>query len=98
MKLQRFMLSLPSFDNKRLIFHAARQTLRKAEMARLAVHEWLNRHDFELEEWKNRTAFELGISISELEQKLLAAAQRQLLMSKKDQEPDSCIPSQSSNE
>ncbi len=78
MKLQRFMLSLPSFDNQRLIFHAARQTLRKAEMARLAVHEWLNYHDFELEEWKNKTASELGISISELEQKLLAAAQRQL--------------------
>jgi hypothetical protein len=88
MKLQRFMLSLPSFDNQRLIFHAARQTLRKAEMARLAVHEWLNYHDFELEEWKTKTASELGISISEFERKLLAAAQRQGIMRKVDDEPD----------
>ncbi len=83
------MLSLPSFDNQRLIFHAARQTLRKAEMARLAVHEWLNYHDFELEEWKTKTASELGISISEFERKLLAAAQRQAIMRKKDEDSDS---------
>ncbi len=78
MKLKRLMLSLPSFDNQRLIFHAARQTLRKAEMARLAVREWLNSHDLELEEWKHKTACELGISISEFEQKLLAAAQQHI--------------------
>ncbi len=89
MRLQRFMLSLPSFDNQRLIFHAARQTLRKAEMARLAVHEWLNHHDFELEEWKNKTASELGISISELEQKLLAANQKQAMKTKEDNHGDS---------
>jgi len=82
MRLQRFMLSLPSFDNQRLIFHAARQTLRKAEMARLLVHEWLNQHDFELEEWKNKTASELGISISQLEQKLLANNQTQAMKTK----------------
>ncbi|WP_244141906.1 hypothetical protein [aff. Roholtiella sp. LEGE 12411] len=102
------MLSLPSFDNQRLIFHAARQTLRKAEMARLAVHEWLNYHDFELEEWKTKTASELGISISELERKLLAAAQRQAIMRKRDEDPnpietcnlddDSCTQSPSVNE
>lgn len=88
MRLQRFMLSLPSFDNKRLIFHAARQTLRKAEMARLAVHEWLNQHDLELEEWKNKTASELGMSTSELEQKLLAATQRQAITRKKDDDSE----------
>lgn len=88
MKLQRFMLSLPSFDNQRLIFHAARQTLRKAEMARLVVHEWLNYHDFELEEWKTKTASELGISISEFERKLLAAVQRQAIIGKRDEEPN----------
>ncbi|WP_338044490.1 hypothetical protein [Nostoc edaphicum] len=82
MKLQRFMLSLPSFDNQRLIFHSARQTLRKAEMARVAVREWLNQHDCELEEWKSKKASELGISISRLEQKLLAAAQHQAITSK----------------
>lgn len=82
------MLSLPSFDNQRLIFHAARQTLRKAEMARLAVHEWLNYHDFELEEWKTKTASELGISISELERKLLAAVQRQAIIMTRDEEPN----------
>lgn len=102
------MLSLPSFDNQRLIFHAARQTLRKAEMARLAVHEWLNYHDFELEEWKTKTASELGISISELERKLLAAAQRQAIMRKRDEDSnpieacnlddDSCTQSPSVNE
>jgi hypothetical protein len=75
MKLHRFMLSLPNFDNQRLIFHAARQTVRKAEMARIAVHEWLNQHDSELEEWKAKTASELGISVSELEKRLLDAAQ-----------------------
>jgi hypothetical protein len=85
MRLQRFMLSLPSFDNQRLIFHAARQTLRKAEMARLVVHEWLNQHDFELEEWKNKSATELGMSISEFEQKLLAATQKQTMKRKKDE-------------
>jgi hypothetical protein len=69
------MLSLPNFDNQRLIFHAARQTVRKAEMARIAVHEWLNQHDSELEEWKAKTASELGISVSELEKRLLDAAQ-----------------------
>ncbi len=84
MKLQRFMLSLPSFDNQRLIFHAARQTLRKAEMARVAVREWLNQHDCELEEWKTKKASELGISISRLEQKLLAAAQNQAISNKTD--------------
>ncbi len=89
MRLQRFMLSLPSFDNQRLMFHAARQTLRKAEMARLAVHEWLNQHDFELEEWKNKTASELEISISELEQKLLAANQQQVMKRKKGDHADS---------
>ncbi|TVP59122.1 MAG: hypothetical protein EA343_20550 [Nodularia sp. (in: Bacteria)] len=83
------MLSLPSFDNQRLIFHASRQTLRKAEMARLAVHEWLNQHDFELEEWKNKTACELGISISELEQKILAVTQKQVMKRKKDDHADS---------
>ncbi|MDM9385366.1 hypothetical protein QUB80_32445 [Chlorogloeopsis sp. ULAP01] len=77
MKLQRFMLSLPNFDNQRLIFHAARQTVRKAEMARLAVHEWLNQHDSELEEWKAKTASELGISVSEFEKQLLDAANLQ---------------------
>jgi hypothetical protein len=75
MRLQRFMISLPKFDNQRLIFHAARQTLRKAEMARLAIHEWLDRKDVELEEWKARTASGLGISISEFEQLLLAEAE-----------------------
>ncbi|MBF2007109.1 hypothetical protein ACF3DV_29685 [Chlorogloeopsis fritschii PCC 9212] len=71
------MLSLPNFDNQRLIFHAARQTVRKAEMARLAVHEWLNQHDSELEEWKAKSASELGISISEFEKQLLEAANLQ---------------------
>ncbi|MFQ4140978.1 hypothetical protein [Chlorogloeopsis sp. ULAP02] len=71
------MLSLPNFDNQRLIFHAARQTVRKAEMARLAVHEWLNQHDSELEEWKAKTASELGISVSEFEKQLLDAANLQ---------------------
>ncbi len=89
MKLQRFMLSLPSFDNQRLIFHAARQTLRKAEMARVAVREWLNQHDCELEEWKTKKASELGISISRLEQKLLAAAQPQTITSQEDENPNS---------
>jgi hypothetical protein len=77
MRLQRFMISLPRFDNQRLIFHAARQTLRKAEMARLVLHEWLNQHDAELEDWKARTASELGISVSELEQQLLLESQVQ---------------------
>ncbi|MEH2107508.1 hypothetical protein [Nostoc sp.] len=89
MKLQRFMLSLPSFDNQRLIFHAARQTLRKAEMARVAVREWLNQHDCELEEWKTKKASELGISISRLEQKLLAAAQHQSITNKENDNPNS---------
>lgn len=88
MRLQRFMLSLPNFDNQRLIFHASRQTLRKAEMARLAVHEWLNQHDLELEEWKSKTAFELGITISELEQKLIAATQKQVIKRNKDDSVD----------
>lgn len=89
MKLQRFMLSLPSFDNQRLIFHAARQTLRKAEMARVAVREWLNQHDCELEEWKTKKASELGISISRLEQKLLATAQHQSITNKENDNPNS---------
>ncbi len=88
MKLQRFMLSLPSFDNQRLIFHAARQTLRKAEMARVAVREWLNQHDCELEEWKTKKASELGISISRFEQKLLAA-QNQATRNQADDNPNS---------
>jgi hypothetical protein len=88
MTLQRFMLSLSNFDNQRLIFHASRQTLRKAEMARLAVHEWLNQRDLELEQWKNKTAFELGITISELEQKLLAATQTQASKINKDNSVD----------
>ncbi|WP_138505681.1 hypothetical protein [Nostoc sp. PA-18-2419] len=83
------MLSLPSFDNQRLIFHAARQTLRKAEMARVAVREWLNQHDCELEEWKSKTASELGISISRLEQKLLASAQHQAITAKGDDDVNS---------
>lgn len=91
------MLSLPSFDNQRLIFHATRQTRRKAEMARLAVHEWLNQHDFELEEWKNKTALQMGIGINELEQKLLAAAQSQVVNRNTDDDSDSktqsCISS-----
>jgi len=69
------MLSLGNFDNERLIFHATRQTLRKAEMARLALHEWLNQHDSQLEAWKSKTASEHGISVSELEQHLLSVAQ-----------------------
>ena len=76
-KLQRFFLSVSSFDNQRLIFHAARQTLRKAEMTRLVVHEWLEQHEPELEEWKVKTASQLGISVSELERQLLAAANYQ---------------------
>ncbi|MBD2563752.1 hypothetical protein H6G95_24695 [Nostoc linckia FACHB-391] len=83
------MLSLPSFDNQRLIFHSARQTLRKAEMARVAVREWLNQHDCELEEWKSKKASELGISISRLEQKLLDAAQHQVITNKGNNNPDS---------
>lgn len=75
MKLQRFMISLPKFDNQRLIFHATRQTLRKAEMARLALHEWLSQHDPELEEWKAKSAHRLGISVSEFEQQLLVKAE-----------------------
>jgi hypothetical protein len=71
MKLKRFMLSLTSFDHQRLMFHAARQTVRKAEMARLALHIWLNQHDLELEKWKAKKAAELGIRVSELEQQLL---------------------------
>jgi len=82
-KLQRFMLSVPSFDDRRLIFHAARQTLRKAEMARLIVHEWLDQHQLELEEWKAKMASELGISVSELERQLIAAALRQARVSQK---------------
>jgi len=75
-KLQRFMLSVASFDDQRLIFHAARQTLRKAEMTRLIVHEWLDQHQPELEEWKAKMASELEISVSEFERQLLAAALR----------------------
>ena len=88
-KLQRFFLSLSNFDNQRLIFHAARQTLRKAEMTRLAVHEWLEQHEPELQEWKVKTASELGISVSELERQLLAAAQRQANSKKKQDDTDS---------
>ena len=72
-KLQRFMISLSSFDNQRLAFHSARQTLRKAEMARLIVHEWLEQHESDLERWKAKSASELGVSIREVEQRLLAA-------------------------
>jgi hypothetical protein len=89
MKLQRFMLSLTRFDHQRLIFHAARQTARKAEMARIAVHEWLNQHDSELEEWKTKTASELGISISELERRLLTAAEEKTESRKKSSNADS---------
>lgn len=74
--LQRFFLSVSNFDNQRLIFHAIRQTLRKAEMTRFIVHEWLEQHEPELEEWKAKTASVLGISVSELEQQLLAAEQQ----------------------
>nr|WP_235148038.1 hypothetical protein [Fischerella sp. FACHB-380] len=52
-------------------------------MARIAVHEWLNQHDAELEEWKTKTASELGISISELERRLLSAAEEQTESRKK---------------
>lgn len=83
-KLQRFFLSISNFDNQRLIFHASRQTLRKAEMARLIVHEWLEQHDAELEEWKAKAASELGISVRELERQLLAAYEEQTRAKKKD--------------
>ena len=83
-KLQRFFLSISNFDNQRLIFHASRQTLRKAEMARLIIHEWLEQHEAELEEWKAKTASKLGISISELERQLLAASEEQTRAKKKD--------------
>ena len=83
-KLQRFFLSISNFDNQRLIFHACRQTLRKAEMARLIVHEWLEQHEAELEEWKAKTALELGISVRELELQLLAASEEQTRAKKQD--------------
>jgi hypothetical protein len=89
MRLKRFMISLARFDNQRLIFHAARQTLRKAEMARLAIHEWLNQHDFELEDWKTRRAFDLGISVSEVEQQLLVEAQGQQKNRNEQEDADS---------
>ncbi len=82
MKLKRFMLSLTSFDHQRLMFHAARQTVRKAEMARLALHIWLNQHDLELEKWKAKKAAELGISVSELEQQLLEINESQAIITK----------------
>ncbi|WP_416233369.1 hypothetical protein [Anabaena sp. UHCC 0399] len=91
MKLKRFMLSLTSFDHQRLIFHAERQTVRKAEMARLALHIWLNQHDLELEKWKAKKASELGISVSELEQQLLATAECQAIIAKKKDKHDSEI-------
>ncbi len=83
-KVQRFFLSVSVFDNQRLIFHALRQTLRKSEMARLIVHEWLEQHEAELDEWKAKTASELEISVSELEKQLLAAAEHQTKQRKKD--------------
>jgi hypothetical protein len=49
----------------------------------------VNQHDFELEEWKIKTAYELGISISELERKLLAAAQEQAIIKKGKVDADS---------
>jgi len=89
LKLQRFMISLPSFDNERLILHATRQTLRKAEMARLIVHEWLNQHEPELKEWKAKTASELGISVSELEWQLIAAAEDRARLRERQERTDS---------
>jgi hypothetical protein len=86
MKLKRFMLSLTNFDHQRLVFHAARQTLRKAEMARLALHGWLNQHDSELEKWKNKKADEIGISVSELEQQLLNNTHYHPIKNKEDEE------------
>lgn len=83
-KVQRFFLSVSVFDNQRLIFHALRQTLRKSEMARLIVHEWLEQHEAELDEWKAKAASELEISVSELERQLLAAAEHQTKQRRKD--------------
>ena len=83
-KLQRFFLSVSVFDNQRLAFHALRQTLRKSEMARLIVHEWLEQHDAELNDWKAKTASELEISVSELERQLLAATEHQTKQRRKD--------------
>jgi hypothetical protein len=97
MKLKRFMLSLTSFDHQRLIFHAARQTLRKAEMARLALHGWLNQHDAELEKWKAKKADEIGISVGELEQELLTNAQCQEVMKKEDDKLDGATNPVASN-
>lgn len=88
-KLHRFMLSLPSFDNQRLLLHAARQTLRKAEMARLIMHEWLEQHESELEAWKVKIASDLGISVGELEQQLMARAEDQARPRKRKDSDDS---------
>ncbi|MBV8884658.1 MAG: hypothetical protein JO235_11775 [Chroococcidiopsidaceae cyanobacterium CP_BM_RX_35] len=70
-KLRQFSVTLPSFDNQRLVGHAARRTIGKAELVRKIIQEWLDQHEPELQHYWQELSVQTGLPISEVKLKVL---------------------------
>lgn len=70
-KLRQFSVTLPSFDNQRLIGHAARRTTGKAELVRKIIQEWLDQHEPELQDYWQELSVQTGLPVSEVKLKVL---------------------------
>jgi|GEM_PF-5390867 len=70
-KLRQFSVTLPSFDNQRLIGHAARRTTGKAELVRKIIQEWLDQHESELQHYWHELSVQTGLPVSEVKLKVL---------------------------
>ncbi len=69
-KLRQFSVTLPSFDNQRLIGHAARRTTGKAELVRKIIQEWLDQHEPELQQYWEELSAQTGLPIPEVKLKV----------------------------
>jgi hypothetical protein len=69
-KLRQFSVTLPSFDNQRLIGHAARRTTGKAELVRKILQEWLDQHEPELQQYWQELSAQTGLPIPEVKLKV----------------------------
>lgn len=69
-KLKRFSITLPSYDNQRVLGHAAKRTIGKAEMVRFIVQQWLDEHEGELQQYWSEMSQQTGLPIPELKLKI----------------------------
>ncbi|NER47118.1 MAG: hypothetical protein F6J86_37800 [Symploca sp. SIO1B1] len=69
--VSQITLSLPIYDNRRLIGHAHKRNVSKAEMARQILVPWLEEHQGTIDRFYERAAAWMEIGIDEAREQLM---------------------------